>query len=355
MKKILIHFLIILVIDCFPKEKKQKRELQNKKSNDIVILHTNDVHCGVEDYIGYDGLMLYKKQLLEKYNNVLLVDAGDHIQGGVIGFISNGEAIIDIMNKLEYIAVTLGNHEFDYGISALENLEKSLNCSYICTNYCFKANKTCIYPPYKIIEIAGKKIGFIGVTTPQALTKTYLITMLDDNGELIYDFLTENHTQKLYDTVQQHIDNLKRQNVDYIIIIGHLGIGGDALEENNSAGLLKNLKNVNAFIDGHTHLIYSQNLVDKDGKPVLIAQTGTKLAYIGILIIHENGTISQENINKVPYEPSLSEQTLNITRNNIETYVDKEMNEYINNIIDSFSDILNTVIGYTSFPLNIYI
>ena len=73
----------------------------NDLSDDIVILHTNDVHCGVQDTIGYDGLMLYKKQMLSKYNNVILVDAGDHVQGGTLGLISNGEAIIDIMNKLE--------------------------------------------------------------------------------------------------------------------------------------------------------------------------------------------------------------------------------------------------------------
>ena len=220
-------------------------------------------------------------------------------------------------------------------------------CSYISTNYCFRANKTCVYPPYKIIEINNKKIGFIGVATPQNLTKTKLISYLDNNGELIYDFLTENHTQKLYDRVQEHIDEFKEQNVDYVIIIGHLGIGGEASEENNSEGLLKHLKNVDAFIDGHTHLVYSKYLVDKEGKPVLIDQTGTKLANIGVLIIHENGTITQESVNKVPYE-------LNLTRNRVVTYVYKEMNEFIKNIKNSFSDALQRVIGYSSFPLKIY-
>jgi 2',3'-cyclic-nucleotide 2'-phosphodiesterase (5'-nucleotidase family) len=86
------------------------------KSKDIKIIHTNDVHCGVQDAIGYDGLMLYKKQLLSKYNHVILVDAGDHIQGGTIGLITNGVGIIEIMNKVGYDVATLGNHEFDYGI-----------------------------------------------------------------------------------------------------------------------------------------------------------------------------------------------------------------------------------------------
>ena len=354
MKKLIILLYVLLNAFCLPSKLKAKRGLDGEKSNDIVILHTNDVHCGVQDKIGYDGLALYRKQLLEKYKNVLLVDAGDHIQGGTIGMITNGEAIIDIMNKLEYEVVTLGNHEFDYGIAQLEDVEKLLNCSYISCNYCYKANKTSIYPPYKMLEKGGKKIGFIGVATPQTLSKTYLITVVDDSGNQVYDFLTENHSQELYDRVQKHIDELQEQGADYIIILAHLGIGGDALEENTSAGLLKNLKSVNALIDGHSHLVYSQTTPDKDGKQVILVQTGTKLDNIGVLTIHENGTLSHKNINEVPYDPNLAEQTLNVTRSKVIRHVDKEMNEYINNIFDSFSDQLNRVVGTTDFDLNVY-
>ena len=138
MANIILIFFIFFLKSCFASQEKAKRDLQNNKSNDIIILHTNDVHCGVQDSIGYDGLMLYKRQLLQKYNNVILVDAGDHIQGGTIGQITNGEAIIEIMNKLEYDVVTLGNHEFDYGIEQLESIEKLLNCKYISSNYCYK-------------------------------------------------------------------------------------------------------------------------------------------------------------------------------------------------------------------------
>ena len=138
MANIILIFFIFFLKSCFASQEKTKRDLQNNKSNDIIILHTNDVHCGVQDSIGYDGLMLYKRQLLQKYNNVILVDAGDHIQGGTIGQITNGEAIIEIMNKLEYDVVTLGNHEFDYGIEQLESIEKLLNCKYISSNYCYK-------------------------------------------------------------------------------------------------------------------------------------------------------------------------------------------------------------------------
>ena len=178
--------------------------------------------------------------------------------------------------------------------------------------------------------------------------------MKDDKGELIYDFLTENHSQELYDRVQQHVDELKKQNVDYIIILAHLGMYGDALEENTSAGLLKNLKSVNSLIDGHSHKVYSMTTPDKDNKNVILVQTGTKLANIGVLTIHENGTLSHFNLNEVPYDPELASETVNVTRSKKERYVDKEMYEYINNIFDSFSDQLNQVIGKSDFLLNIF-
>ena len=354
MKRLILLFTIFLITSCFPSTDKTKRFLQSEKSNDIVILHTNDVHCGVQDSIGYDGLMLYKKQLLQKHNNVILVDAGDHIQGGTIGQITSGEAIIDIMNELEYDVVTLGNHEFDYGIEQLETIKNKLNCEYISSNYCYKKNKESIYPPYKIIEKGGKKIGFIGVATPETLTKSYLITLLDDKGELIYDFLTENHNQELYERVQKHIDELQEKKVDYIIILAHMGKGGDSLEEDTSIELLKNLKNVNALIDGHTHLIYSEKTPDKNNNNVILVQTGTKLTNIGVLTIHENGTLSHENIDEVPYDPTLAEQTLNVTRSSKIRYVDKDMSEFLNDIYDSFSDKLNEVIGKSDFLINVY-
>ena len=355
MKKLIVLSLIFVEIVSLPKLEVPKRDLEETKSDDIIILHTNDVHCGVQDTIGYDGLMLYKRQMMNKYKNVILVDAGDHIQGGTMGVISNGLSLIDIMNKIGYDVAALGNHEFDYGIAQLEECEQRLNCSYISCNYCFTKNKTAIYPPYKIIEKGGKKIGFIGVSTPQTLSKTYLITMFDEDGELIYDFLTDNNSKELYERVQEHINTLRNdEKVDYIIIIAHLGIGGDALEENTSAGLVKNIHGVDAVIDGHSHLVYSQTTPDINGTNVILAQTGTKLANIGVLTIHTNGTLTHENIGQVPYDPTLADQTINTTRSGKETYVDKEIYEYINEIFDSFSDVLNRVVGKTDFPLNVY-
>ena len=108
----------------------------NPEEAAVVILHTNDVHVGLQDNIGYDGLALYKKELEAQYDNVLLVDAGDAIQGAAIGAMSKGEEIIKIMNQVGYDLAVPGNHEFDFGFDVLDDCSEQLDCGYICANFC---------------------------------------------------------------------------------------------------------------------------------------------------------------------------------------------------------------------------
>ena len=88
----------------------------SSSAGDIVILYTNDAHCGIEDGLGYAGLAAVKNSLTATGSSVLLVDNGDAIQGDTIGTLSKGAYIIEIMNKLGYDVATPGNHEFDYGM-----------------------------------------------------------------------------------------------------------------------------------------------------------------------------------------------------------------------------------------------
>ena len=117
-----IIFITIFLIFSFAFQKeflklnKNTRKLEEELSDDIVILHVNDVHCGLNDSLGYDGFVLYRDEMKKKYKNVITVDVGDHIQGGSIGAISSGEAIIKLMNNIEFNVSILGNHEFDYGV-----------------------------------------------------------------------------------------------------------------------------------------------------------------------------------------------------------------------------------------------
>ena len=151
-KFLLICFLIVQANNFL----RSKRNLQDS-SDDIIILHLNDVHCGVNDIIGYDGFVLYRDELSKMYPNIISVDVGDHIQGGTLGSISDGSAIINIMNKVGFDVAILGNHEFDYGIEQLLKLGENITSKYISSNFCYKKNKTSVYSPYKIIEKGGKK------------------------------------------------------------------------------------------------------------------------------------------------------------------------------------------------------
>ena len=177
------------------------------------------------------------------------------------------------MNYLKYDVVTIGNHEFDYKVEQLYNLSQILNTGYICANFLWRKNQSTIFPPYKIIEFEDSdiKIGFIGVVTPQALTNSYLHNLVDEDGELVYDFLTENKGENLYSTIQNHINYLKKEkNVNYVIILSHLGYDGDIPEEFSSRGLLANIEGVDAIIDGHTHMLYNSTHKDKEQKAIYI-------------------------------------------------------------------------------------
>jgi len=334
--------------DFNQKRIKNIRKLEKTK-NDIAIIHINDVHCGVNKTIGYDGFVLYRDELKKKYKHVLAVDLGDHIQGGTLGAISHGEAIIKIMNKVEFNVSIIGNHEFDYGIDQLFKLKKDLKNNYICANFCYNKNKSSIFEPYKILEVEDKKIAFIGVLTPYTFYKSSLSNIKDENGEAIYDLLNENHGQKLYDTVQNYINEVKNEKgANYVILLAHFGL--NSTEDYTSDLLLKNLEGVDIVLDGHTHLVYNTTSKDKTNKDIHITQSGTKLQSIGLLILKNDGSIISENIDKVP-APEDTEKSRIIKRGGEERWVNTEMNQFINSVWDEYKDELNTIIGKSNFDL----
>ena len=346
---------LLLLIDVFvgvPHTSKKLDQIKNlrktqEKSDDIVIIHLNDVHCGLQDSVGYDGFALYKDELKEKYNNVICVDVGDHVQGGAMGAISDGEAIIKIMNKIGFDVVTLGNHEFDYGLEQLNKLGEEISSKYICSNFCYKKNKTSIYEPYRVIEAGGKKFGFIGVVTPLTFSITYLSTLQESDGSATYDFLTTNDTE-LQQTVQTHINKLRSdEKVDYVILLTHIGMD---VEQYTSNGLLSNLEGVDAVLDGHTHLVYNTTSKDKSNTDIHISQTGTKLQSIGKLIFKTDGTILSETISNVP-EPSNKEGALSVTRSNANRWVKNETYNFIQEVKDEYAEELNTVVGKSDYEL----
>ena len=345
----LTSFLIIIFVSISHNTKQVKEQKQTlrrieEKTCDIAILHINDVHCGVDTTIGYDGFVLYREEMKQECNHVLTVDVGDHLQGGTLGAISEGEAIIKIMNEVGFDVVTLGNHEFDYGTDQLEKLGKEISSTYINSNFCFNSNKSTIYEPYKIVEVGSKKIGFIGVLTPLTFSKTYLVKVMDEEtGNAMYDFRGE----ELEQLIQQYINELKEKNVNYIILLTHLGM---SVEQYTSDGLLSNLEGVDAVFDGHTHSVYNVKAKDKTNAEIPIAQTGTKLESIGKLIIKTDGTIETEIIKEVP-EPKNINGAKSLNRSKSERWVDGKTNTFITNLISGYDNELKIIVGYSEFDL----
>ena len=326
--------------------KSDKRELQSELSDDIVIIHTNDVHCGLNDTIGYDGFVLYREILKKKYKHVITVDVGDHIQGGSIGAISQGGAILKLMNKIVFDVNVLGNHEFDYGTTRLNEINNKMKTQYTCANFWNRKENRPVFDQYKIIDAGDKKIAFIGVLTPLTFSKTYLSTIRDNDGDPTYTFLSENNAEKLYETLQNYINEAREKGANYVILLTHIGMD---VEEYTSNGLISHLEKVDAVLDGHTHLIYNTTSKDKNGKSVYFSQTGTKLESIGELTIKEDGTIVTQIITEVPQPDNDINDYIKVNRNKKETFVSETMNNFINDIYKEYEVQFNEEFGYVGF------
>ena len=268
-----------------------------EKSKDIVILHTNDVHTYIDGDISYDTIAGVKAYLQTQYENVLLVDAGDHAQGTAYGSMDKGKTIIDLMNAAGYDLATLGNHEFDYGQEGRINITDSwAKYPYVSCNFYKMADGVRgenVLDSYKIFEVSGQKIAIVGVTTPETYTKSTPAYFQDENGNYIYGIAGGTDGAALYADVQKAIDEAKAAGATMVIGLGHLG-DDLASQPWTSAELIANVSGLSAFIDGHSHSLMEDITVkDKDGKDVVLTQTGQYFSKIGMMIIDaETGAIT---------------------------------------------------------------
>lgn len=266
---------------------------------DIVVLYTNDVHCGIDENIGYAGLALYKKEMQAQTPYVTLIDGGDAIQGAPIGTLSDGGYLIDIMNKAGYDFAVPGNHEYDYGMPRFLELAGKLNCGFYSSNFMDLRTGLPVFAPYKMFTYGNTKVAFVGATTPESFTKSTPAYFQDGNGSYIYGFCEDESGKKLYTQIQSSVDQAKAEGADYVVLVGHLGENGTT-EQWTSDNMIKNTNGIDVLIDGHSHEEYNKYVKNKDGKDVLLTQTGTKLKNIGKLTIKTDGTIASELVSKVP-------------------------------------------------------
>ena len=253
----------------------------------IVIYATSDVHCAIDDNLGYATLAAYFKQAQATNKYVTLVDAGDAIQGNLIGSLSKGEYIVDIMNSLNYDVYVVGNHEFDYGIDVLKDRINQFKGDMLSCNISYtgtKENKIKDIKPYSIITYGNKKVGYIGVTTPTTLVESSPKNFKEDD-KVVYDFGGENY----YKIVQNNIDECRSLGCDYVVLLTHLGYS-DNYSPYSSPELIASITGVDALIDGHSHQIVTTTYIkDKAGKDIPMCTPGYQMNAIAKVVLNQDG------------------------------------------------------------------
>lgn len=324
---VIMLFTIIGLCSC----KKENNTTTIKE--DIIISFTNDDHCGIDENLGYSKVKAYADEMREYNKYFTLCNTGDFIQGSTIGTVTQGEAIIDIMNEIDYDIVTLGNHEFDYGVARLDELMKKSEFSYVNSNITYTGNSTTPLSnvdEYIIKDFDGIKVGFVGVTTPDTISSS-TPSNFKENGEYVYHFGNEGDSKKYYEYVQDTVDEIKDET-DYIVLLSHLGYWEDGNTFASSLNLIQNTTDIDVVLDGHTHESYEKHIENKAGKDVVLCQTGTKLQNIGQVTITKEGKIETKLVNTADR-------------------VSESMNKFISDINTSFTQMLDKVAFTSNYNL----
>ena len=256
---------------------------------DVVILYTSDVHCGIDQGFGYAGLQQIRDSLRARGDTVLLVDDGDAVQGEPVGTMTRGEAIISLMNTLEYDVAIPGNHDFDYGMEQFLHLTELAEFPYISCNFTHEGE--LVFEPSLILEAGGRKIGFVGVTTPETPISSTPRYFQNEEGEFIYGFCGEEEGEALYRAVQQAVDDVRAQGVDYVVVLGHLG-NAESARPWTYADVIEHTNGIDVLLDGHSHDTDQVTMKNKDGDEVIRSACGTKLACVGYCRIPVEGEIT---------------------------------------------------------------
>ena len=318
----------------------------------VTVLYTNDVHTYIDKDLNYTVAAQYRDTL----DNVLLVDAGDHVQGTAYGSMDKGRTIIDLMNAAGYDAATLGNHEFDYGMEGAMNAIEWAQFPYLSCNFYHEQDGEKgdnVLDAYKVFEIGGQKIAFVGVTTPESFTKSTPAYFQDEDGNYIYGIAGGEDGSDLYETVQEAIDAASEE-ADVIIGLGHLGVD-PASKPWTSEEVIANTTGFDAFIDGHSHTeVPMQEVEDAEGNIVILTQTGSYFNNLGQMTIAPDGTISTELLTPADVKAALYDNIIaglysgELTVEDLEAKVESiqsgwfgSVNEELGQVIGTTEDVLN--------------
>lgn len=293
---------------------------------DIVILYDNDVHCAID---GYAKMASLRDEVQKKTSLVAVVSSGDFASGKSLGSASKGEYLVRAMNMVGYDYVTLGNHEFDFGIPQMKTFLSNLKSKVLCCNFLNVLDNKSVYDGFEIRNFGGTKVAFVGVATPATITAGTPSNFQNENGEFIYTFCMGNLAQ----VVQETVNEARRQGAQYVVLLSHLGTVPPGV---TSDQLIAQTTGIDVVLDGHSHsVIPEQKVNNRDGKPVILTSTGTEFANFGALVIR-SGNLGTCLISAKEY-----------------TAVNQKVAAEVARIKDEYAVIGNRVIGHSDVKLTI--
>lgn len=262
-------------------------------AENIVIMHTNDTHSQIDPTPAGTGGVARRKVLIDSIRSAephtLLIDAGDAVQGTVYFNLYGGEVEGKAMNALGYDFAILGNHEFDNGVQALADNIARIDAQYLSTNYDLSDTPLdTLIAPYRIVDIAGKRLGLIGLN----LEPAGIIDPLKSEGVKYLDVYTAANSTAWHLKHNEH--------VDYVIAITHIGYKYDDMPDDLK--LIKQSANIDAVIGAHSHTVIKPGAAegiryDSERNPVTVTQTGYQGNNLGVLKINtDNGQITADLI-----------------------------------------------------------
>ena len=297
MRKVLSFLCCVLLVVslCVPAS-----AIDADKSKDIVILYINDAHANVDRPLSYDIIGAMKKQLEKEYRHVLLVDAGDHLQGTEFGSLDKGATIIQLMNKAGFDLAVPGNHDFDYGMDTFLTRTQEADFPYLSCNFFHQSDGirgNRLLEPFQAYHFGKEIVAFIGITTPETILNAVPSHFQDDNGNFCYEISGCENGKALYDEVQNTVNAVRKAGATKVIAVGHLG-DDPSSSPWTSEEVIANVSGLDAFIDGHSHSMVRQKQVSgANGTPTLLTQAGENLNKVGIMIIdYETGEIRSDLI-----------------------------------------------------------
>ncbi len=314
---------------------------ETEATGGVTILYTNDVHTYIDnDYevdetqtlpvIRYSTVAGYKATL----ENVLLVDAGDAIQGTAYGGMDDGATITKLMNAVGYDLATLGNHEFDYGMAGCMAAIEAAEFPYVSCNFYHEKDGVKgenVLDSYKVFEVNGVKIAFVGITTPESFTKSTPAYFQDENGNYIYGIAGGEDGEALYAAVQTAIDAASAE-ADYVIGLGHLGVD-ESSKPWTSKEVIANTTGLDAFIDGHSHSsVAMEEVKDEAGNTVILTQTGSYLDALGQMTIAADGTITTKLLTAADLAAVTPDAEVKAIEDAWVTEIDTQLGEVIGHI-----------------------